>query len=183
MMRPVLVVLFVMVPAFPLAAQAMSTDASPRVWVRQALPLGSLDGGVKGTVERISGDTLIMRRDGSATLLTVVPDDRTRFQLIEGTRRATGKGARLGLLVGGVAGLLLGMTDGGGCSAGGTCVDGGTTTIFGALLFGGLGAGVGAIVGAYSMTDVWSEPMSATAARRAFTRVPGATAARLTIPF
>jgi len=126
-----------------------------RVWVRAARPSGSLDGGVKGTLEGITSDSLRIRPSGDKPAVSVGISEQTQVFAFAGKRSSALRGALIGGGVGVLAGAALGLADGGGCS-GFVCFSQGTTMAMGAIGLGGMGLISGLIIGALSPHDTWA---------------------------
>jgi hypothetical protein len=97
-------------------------------------------------LETSLGDTLQIARAGI-----------TGVDLSVGTKSQAGKGAVTGLLIGGAAGVVIGLAASG--SDDGELFDfgPGTWAAGSGLFFGAVGAGVGALIGAGNHTDRWEK--------------------------
>jgi hypothetical protein len=125
-----------------------------RVWVRARLLSGSLDRGVKGVVERVSADTLLVRPSAGGPLTPVWPSAGTQLLVFTGRKSSAGHGAGLGILLGAGLGTGLGLVlcredsivQGGraGCAAGA------------GLGLGIIGLAAGLVIGGASSHEVWT---------------------------
>jgi hypothetical protein len=159
-MRALLITVVVLLIPGTISSQASVPAAPNRIWVRELRPQGWLSPGTKGSFDRAVGDTVFLRRRLGSPLLPITMTPATRIQIVQGTRRATGRYAFRGGMIGAGFGVLAGLTSSAGCSGGGFCFDRGSLVFVGGILFGVIGTGVGAIVGTATHTESWSEPMS-----------------------
>jgi hypothetical protein len=140
-----------------LAAQSSPADLDRRVWVRELGGNGTYSHGVKGTLERTSGDTLFVRPDNGAAAFAVPPRGGRKILFFNGRRSSVGQGLLIGTGVGVAAGAILGFAGGQDCSADEwLCFDRGTTAAMGGLLLGAGGLVVGMIAGSLSSHEVWT---------------------------
>jgi hypothetical protein len=93
---------------------------------------------IQGKLTSLSPSAIELLIDGKATSVAA-----SRVREVTELRRQTGRGARIGLAAGAGLGLLSGLTveDCFGCPGPGG------TAVAGAIVLGGLGAGIGAIIG------------------------------------
>jgi hypothetical protein len=104
----------------------------------------------------VSGDSLLLSVDGGAGRVFLPLISVSGIQVIRGRKPARGRGAAIGALAGGVVGLVGSLTTydeskdffelGGGVNA-----------ALSGLLYGGLGAGVGLLVGNFVTIDRWQD--------------------------
>ncbi|MCH7511680.1 MAG: hypothetical protein IIB19_04860 [Chloroflexi bacterium] len=115
-----------------------------------------------GTFWAWEGDSLIMESNGNALALSL--NSVTKLEVGRGQKSYTVEGAIIGLLVGGVAGALIGYASYGECESRGllACWPGPEFAALVGGLVGGLGGGaVGALIGSSVKTDRWKEvPLS-----------------------
>jgi hypothetical protein len=113
----------------------------------------SSDSRLTGKIVAASPDALIVSVKKGREPVTVARDAITRFEL--GHRRTSGKGALrgagIGLLAGGVGGAALGVA----LDSPDDWFSGGELAAGGAIVFGGAGALIGALVGAASPGERW----------------------------
>ena len=111
---------------------------------------------IVGTLMSVSSDSLLLSVDGGAGQVFLPIISVSRIQVVRGRKPATGRGAAIGALAGGVIGLVGSLTTYKECE--GFCPGdlgrGGTAALSG-LVFGGLGAGVGYLVGNFVTVDRW----------------------------
>lgn len=145
-----------------LAAQSPQADLDRRVWVREPVGNGTFSHGVKGTLERTSGDTLFVRPANGAVALALPPRQGRRLLFSNGRRSSVGQGLLIGTGLGVAAGAILGFASGQDCSAGEwLCFDRGTMAAMGGLTLGAGGLVVGIIAGALSSHEVWTSEQPA----------------------
>lgn len=142
--------LLILVAGMVPQAIAQSADLTPGARVRLRYKEG---GQLTGRLLRLDSDSIsVSHEDGE---VTVSVDGISRLDVSQGFRRATLKGLKYGVLIGGAVGFVVGLPE---------AIDGGTGGIFdpGAealpytTLAGiGLGAIIGTGIGALSHTEVW----------------------------
>jgi len=98
------------------------------------------------TFQRVAGDTLVLSSAGYAL------PDVTRFDVYAGRKSHLWLGAGIGLLAGAITGAVT-WTSIGDCGF----VDDSECRFYGSLLFGGVGAVAGGVVGLLIKTDRWEE--------------------------
>lgn len=154
-MRSVLAILALISSTDQLHAQRDSlVGPGDRVWVRTRLISGALDRGVKGTVERVSADTLLVRPSLGGPLIRVWPAEGTQLLVFTGRKSSRGQGAGLGILLGGGVGTGLGLIV---CRPD-SIVEGGRAACAAGV---GLGLGIiglvaGLFIGGASSHEVWT---------------------------
>ena len=152
------------------SASAQSLDGphpGDRVWVRSVNQYGApLDRGVKGWYVGTddSGFRIRTSPHGPVDAIAVTPE--TRLYLYTGRKNAIGRGA----LIGGGMGVLLGAAVGflGAEDCGSQeflCFDRGSIAVAGAAAVGAVGLGVGAIIGALTTRELWSQAVLPGSAR------------------
>jgi hypothetical protein len=103
-----------------------------------------------GSLDNLQPDTLFLRFDVEKSPLAIARDTITRIERSQGETSSVGKGALIGLGVGaGIGAVFFGAGDG--------FVSGTSFALFGAVLFGGIGAGAGALIGASSRSEEWEQ--------------------------
>jgi len=109
-----------------------------------------------GTVQGRTTSGLLFRPDEGAGALEVPFESVTHLQVRRRHSNA-GTGALSGGLVGGVLGGVIGATSG--CDADRPCLgpDGGSLVAVGVVLFGGAGAGLGALIGPAIHSEGWRD--------------------------
>lgn len=154
-MRNLILVLGLCLFTTPAQPQAAPTLVGQRVWVRSPDGAGRLDAGFKGTVEGVTGDSLSVRLAGGGPAVSIGLGTQTQIYVFSGRRSSAGRGAAIGAGIGALGGVVMGI-GAAGCSEGEFCiVPGGAVVATGALVVGGIGAGIGLIVGAMSHHDTW----------------------------
>jgi hypothetical protein len=134
------------------ASQTVQTGSRVRV-VASSLP-----GGVGvGHVIAVSGDSLIVDRDRSGGVARLARGDVSSIQVSAGRHRHTGRGALLGVLIGAGSGAVVGAVTWAPCT--GFCLlepqTRAANAALGAGVFGTMGALVGTVAGALSVSDQW----------------------------
>jgi hypothetical protein len=110
-----------------------------------------------GTLVSVDADSLRFTTD-TAGLVAIPTASVTRFERSRGRRSNTGRGALIGGLSFGAAGLILGVAASGESSGWGPDI--GTEAVaLGTLIMGAAGAGLGALIGAASKGERW-EPLA-----------------------
>ena len=110
---------------------------------------------------RQEGVVLSARTDSAVVRLATNPGIESTvavssLEVSRGQHRQGGRGALVGLIVGGVGGFVVGYAGGDDCGPGDfICFDRRATGLMGAVFFGAIGTGVGAIVGHNTLTDRW----------------------------
>lgn len=147
----ILVLTLLLCTAVDLAAQAQPVDLVPgrRIRVHRRAETTLV-----GDLVSLGPDTLTMTTSAADTV-AVQRAAISRLDLSTGTKSKAGKGAVNGLLFGGLGGALIGVLASG--SDDGEFLDygPGAWAASGALMFGALGAGVGALIGSGQRTDQW----------------------------
>ncbi len=111
---------------------------------------------IVGTLMSVSGDSLLLSVDGGAGPVLLALISVSRIQVLSGRKAARGRGAAIGALAGGVVGLAGSLTTYEECE--GFCpadLGRGGTAVASGLVFGGLGAGIGYLVGNFVTVDRW----------------------------
>jgi len=111
----------------------------------------------------LQGQLVMLSADSAAIALTETPDTVRfatevpgRFEVSQGLHARTGKGALIGLGIGGGAGLILGLAASAENCTGFCPAEVGPAEILGvAALLGGVGAGIGALIGSRSRSERW----------------------------
>ena len=146
-----LILALLLCTALDLAAQAPPIDLVPgrRIRVHRRAETTLV-----GDLVSLGPDSLTMTT-AAADTLAVARASITRLDLSTGTKSKAGKGAVNGLLFGALGGALIGVLASG--SDDGDFIDfgPGEWAASGALMFGALGAGVGALIGSGQRTDLW----------------------------
>jgi len=128
-----------------------------RVWIRPSTTSGTLEAGVKGTVEGMTGDSLRIRPTPGAPAVSVEVGPRTRLFLFTGRKSSTNRGAFIGGGIGVLVGAIIGYVAGDDCSTNATLCFGSDVAAGTGAMGGGLvGAVGGAILGALSSHDTWA---------------------------
>jgi hypothetical protein len=133
-------------------AQAID-DVRPGARIR--LSLQGAGKPLTGTLEAVFSDTVRLR-DTTGALIAVAKPEIQRAEVSYGRRGHNGKGALVGLLLGGGAAVALA----GSCDCNQTAF----AVVFGVIM-GSAGAGFGALVGGAAQTEAWEELVQ-TAGRR-----------------
>jgi hypothetical protein len=109
-----------------------------------------------GSFVSLANDTVTIRdSDSTGVLVTVAAPQITRFEVSRGNRGSGMRGAGFGLLVGVAVGAVVGYA---GYSGDDYLVSSaGESAGAGAALFGFIGAGVGAVVGALTPSEHWRD--------------------------
>lgn len=128
-----------------------------RVWVRSLTVSGALDGGVRGTLEGVIGDSLRIRQAPEGQAISVRVGPKVRVFVSTGRRSNIGRGAAIGGGVGAVAGGIMGYASGQDCNGGEwLCFDRQTVAGMGAVSLGFVGLLGGLVVGALVHHDIWA---------------------------
>lgn len=111
-----------------------------------------------GLLVSTAADTLFVRHAKKDSTMAIAVPNIARLEVSRGTHTRKAKGALIGLLIGGVAGAVIGAASysPASCNADTWCFDFGPE--FGTTVLGVLGAGVGTLIGAIvgsSPTDTW----------------------------
>ena len=132
-------------------AQGISTDLVPGRRIRVQQHQGTM---VQGALVSVS-DTALTLRTSETDTVVVARAAIAKVEVYEGTKSKAGKGAVTGLLIGGGIGVVLGVATA--SSTEGTLLESspGSYAVGSGLLFGALGAGVGALIGSGSHTEKW----------------------------
>ena len=134
------------------ADSSVSVPAGSRV---RAMPTGAERYHV-GSLLAVPDDSVRLSLERTGDSLALARASLARFDVSRGRRAQTGKGAIYGLAVGAFAGLILGAATYEGCDG---CFGPdpgiGGSAVIGGILFGAIGAGVGAIVGAQVKGERW----------------------------
>lgn len=146
-----LILALLLCTALDLAAQAPPIDLVPgrRIRVHRRAETTLV-----GDLVSMGSDSLTMTT-AAADTLAVARASITRLDLSTGTKSKAGKGAVNGLLFGALGGALIGVLASG--SDDGDFIDfgPGEWAASGALMFGAIGAGVGALIGSGQRADRW----------------------------
>ena len=163
------------------AAQAgPSVPVGARVRVQ---PTGPGARWVQGQLVALTSDSVTIRVYKRGDTVALARGSLAQFQVSQGRFARTGKGALLGLNIGGGAGLLLGLALAAQHCIGFCEINVGPEDVLALTgLGGGLGAGVGALIGAASPGERWQMVGPPQAAGRGGPMVQGA-AVGLRIPF
>jgi len=154
-----------LVPVFVLclvAAPVHSQTAPPlsigqRVWVRSPRASGGMNAGIKGTLEAVTGDSLLRLTGEQGQAVSVGLGAQSQLFIFAGRRSSAGHGAVIGGIAGALAGAVIGAVGGEDCSGDEyLCFNRGTTAVAGALVLGGIGVAGGLIVGALMPHDTWA---------------------------
>ena len=167
-MRSAIVLLMLSAAAGTLAAQsALVVAPGQRIWVRDFAQSRSPYRELKGTVDRVAADTVLIRPDGAGALVWIVPTATTQFRIYERRGSSTGLGVAVGVAVGGLAGIVYGLQRDCSSTIGNfaDCVNRDLTVFLEALVSGIGGGIVGMVVGSAIGHDVWSRPMKLAEAR------------------
>jgi len=140
---------------------ATSVEAGTRVRVTAPFVLSDR---IEGSVTQVADGTLQVSTSGG--LVDVPLANLQKLEVSLGEKANAGRGALYGTAIGGLAGLALGLIEGGTeCAPGAflcTETSAGQVAGMGLLTGAALGAGVGAIVGALVKTEKWETvPVSA----------------------
>ena len=135
--------------AAPLAAQDSARTVSPGRLVRVRPVHGS---GIQGTVTRVDPDRLRIAVGGDT--VTFAREEVRRVDLFQGTGSRVGRNALNGLMIGAAVGAIVGAASGGDSDHLFSYSPGEGALAFG-LLFGALGAGVGALTGMHQR-PIWT---------------------------
>lgn len=118
---------------------------------------------LRGTVVTMSADTVVLRFDRGGEAVPISLARVSRIEVSRGSKRHTAAGLGLGFLAGAGTGALVGALT---CESSSTCTGGsdGSLTGIHALLWGGVGAAVGTLVGgvigASHKTERWERVSS-----------------------
>ena len=120
-----------------------------------------MTGGDQWTIGNLLGpprDSVRLLGDPGRDTLAVATASLARFEVSKGRHRQAGRGATIGALVGVVAGAALGLATYEECSGFCPAPDPGRggSAMIGGILFGLLGAGVGAITGSQIKAERWA---------------------------
>ncbi len=152
-----------LVAVLPIAAQ-QPISIPPNARMRISAPTRELDSAVAVVVEQ-RGDSLTIRLLSSKQTLTLNRAELSSLEVSRAQHRHPLKGAGIGLVVGAALGGVIGFVGGddectqspdsffGGCFL---ALTAGQKAAAGAVGLGATGALIGAIVGAFHKTDVWS---------------------------
>lgn len=147
-----------------------------RIRVQTLSSSGSFDRGVKGVVEQVLGDTLLLiHPDGDGPEIQVhARDYRVRLLAFSGRRSSIGRGAAVGAFLGTAGGAVVGLGFAKPCpppvsADDPACIEGGPEALKGAAVGLGGGLAIGMVIGSLLPREVW-------------TGVPGFPAVGLTFP-
>jgi hypothetical protein len=156
--RLVLVTVVALFTPAPRGAVAQApTHLAPGSRVRVKPTDGARATWVRGEVLSADYDSLRLLAPGSADTVAFATGAIEHLERSLGRHTRTGKGARLGGVIGASAGLLLGIAASAEECSGVGCIDVGPGEILAATaILGGLGAGVGALIGAGSRGERWA---------------------------
>lgn len=135
---------------FASSAWSQELDPGERIRVKT---ISAVPGQVVGVVEAREADFLeVLSEQGIMT--RIAWDDVSRLQVSRGYKSNAGKGALIGLGVGGATGLILALAT---CAPDEIDCQGleGSFGVAGAISFGAFGAGLGALIGLVAKSERW----------------------------
>jgi hypothetical protein len=154
MLRCTIAALILALLAPPLALTQDAPTLVPGATVR-AKTNGTGGNWIRGELVAMTTDTVFIREAGGDRTVALPTGTLTQLQVSRGIGTRTGKGALLGLGVGAGTGLLLGVaTSLEGCEGFCQDVEPGQILVV-AVLLGGVGAGIGALIGSTSRGERW----------------------------
>jgi hypothetical protein len=155
-MKPCVAVLALLLSS-PLVAAGQSPPVAVGARIRVTAPASALEKRVM-TVTDVRGDSIVVDVGGSSHTLWL--SDLTKLEVSSGTRTNAARGAGFGLLMGVVAGAVIGLATYQECVPEGfmDCfMEGpGFSAVGGALVGGAAGAVIGGVVGSRQRSDRWS---------------------------
>ena len=127
-----------------------------RVRVQSTGESGFLDQRTEGTIERISGDTLVLAQKVGGSRRIFVGHPETRLFVFTGRRASGLRGAMIGGGIGLVAGGTLGLVAGEVCvNERSLCLHRKQVALIGSAIVGVIGFGTGLLIGSVSHHEVW----------------------------
>ena len=141
---------FVLIPLWSVSSQAVQPKSGDRIRVTAAP--NALDNRI-ARVLSVRGDSLFLHVAPAETL-GVARVDVTRLEVSAGRGRHTLQGAGIGALIGAASGAIMGYASGD--DRGWWCFTAGEKAAITAVGVGGLGAVLGAVVGAQHVSDRWT---------------------------
>lgn len=128
-----------------------------RVRVHSTGPSGFLDQRTEGTIERITGDTLVVHGKIGGPQPIFVGHPETRLYRFAGRRSSAVRGLAIGSVLGIVTGGAVSLVVGKSCVIQrGLCLHRRQFALTGGILFALTGATTGLVVGSLSGREVWS---------------------------
>lgn len=142
----------------PLAGQvAPPLVQGARVRVRTLRDTGLLDRGVEGTVERLSGDTLILRPRSGGSPRVFLAGEESQLFVFAGHRSRILRGVVIGGIAGLVGGGLVAAASGEVCEGTSSlCFDRKVVGFKAGLILGACGAVSGIVIGAFASHEAWT---------------------------
>jgi hypothetical protein len=145
-----------MVP--PLRAQAPAPLVQGvRIRVRTPQDSGVLDRGIEGTVQRLSGDTLVLRPKAGGASQTFLAGESAQLFVYDGHRSRLVRGAAIGGVLGLLTGGLVSAVRGESCYSESTlCVERRVDSFRTEVILGASGIAGGLIIGLFASHEVWA---------------------------
>jgi hypothetical protein len=163
--HPGVAVSLVLLAAAPLAGVAQVAPSVVLGATVRAKPIGAGARWVQGNLVALTPDSVSIRVPRNGDTVSLFTGALAEFQVSQGRRARTGKGALLGLGIGAGTGLLLGIAASAESCTGFCEIEVGPEDVLAvAAILGGVGAGIGALIGAASHGERWQrvvEPHSA----------------------
>ena len=143
-------------PALPLCAQSPVVSPGSKVRLRMPLEDGRYAHRYDGTVERIAGDTLIIRPNEGGASRFYTPNKQTQLLVLTENHPSVGRGAVIGGLVGVMtAGFVATLAKA--CTGSGVlCFQRRPVAVRNAAILGAGGAVIGATIGLIKPQRIWS---------------------------
>ena len=170
-MRPLL-----LLAALAASAADLSGQAAPplvpgaRVRIRTQGDTGELDRGMEGTVERLSGDTLILRPKTGGVPQVFLAGDTSQLFVYSGRHSHVARGAVIGGIAGLLAGGLVGAARGQVCEGNTSlCFDRRVVAFKAGVILGAVGTVGGLIIGTLSSHEAWARSARFPSVRPALT--------------